>query len=423
MLSSPGMSSFAQQLGAITERRVLLRELSELISTRRRAAVLVMNIPGHSGTPNRDELVRRIRPFIRLDDMMGLMDDGSLVVLLRNIGEKANAIGAAQRLFQRCELLQIIGRSDCEGFVSFGIVMLPSDIEDAGAVLSRARKAARYASRTRARWVCWSDGPEDLDSALLSREDTLATEVIQGLERGEFELFYQPQLEMRDGRLRGLEALIRWRRGDALVLPATFIPSVESAGLSAALGSWVLRRACRQLADWRQGVVCPRIAVNMSAVQLQGDLVDLVWHILAEYQVRPDQIEIELTESSEVVHPEEAFKITRQLAEMGIGFSLDDFGTGYSSFLRLKSAPFHAVKIERQFVAGMLDDNYDREMLRAVIDFGRKVGIQTIAEGVETPQQLQALRAMGCDAWQGFLCSPPMDVESATRFLQAARIA
>jgi EAL domain-containing protein (putative c-di-GMP-specific phosphodiesterase class I) len=383
-----------------------------------------MNLPGHTAVATREDLLRRIRPFVRLDDLMGLMEDGSLVVLLRDIGEKANAIGAAQRLFQRCELMQMLGRSESDAFVSFGIVMLPSDIEDPNVVLSRARQAARYASRTRARWVCWSDGPEEFDSTVLSREDTLATEVIQGLERGEFELFYQPQLEMLDGRLRGMEALIRWKRGGEIILPGDFIPAVEGAGLSAALGSWVLRRACRQLAEWReQDVACPRIAINMSAAQLQRDLIDIVWHVLAEYQIKPDQLEIELTESSEIQHPEEALQITTQLAEMGIGFSLDDFGTGYSSFLRLKAAPFNAVKIERQFVAGMLTDNYDREILNAMIDFSRKVGIKTIAEGVETTEQLHTLRDMGCDAWQGFLCARPMPVDAATQFLVTGRAA
>jgi EAL domain-containing protein (putative c-di-GMP-specific phosphodiesterase class I) len=377
-----------------------------------------MHIPQEAAASTRDEIVRRIRPFVRLDDLMCLLEDGNLVVLLRDIGEKANAIGAAQRLFQRCAVLQSLGTPDANAFVSFGIVMLPSDITEPEAVVQRAQQAARYASRTHARWVCWSDGPEDFDSVVLSREDTLATEVIQGLDRGEFELYYQPQLEMSTGRLRGMEALIRWQRGDTLVLPSEFIPAVEAAGLSAALGSWVLRQACKQLSEWRaQGVHCPRVAVNLSAAQLQSDLVDIVWHMLAEYQIEPNQLEIELTESAEIAHPEEALLVTNQLAEMGISFSLDDFGTGYSSFVRLKAAPFQAVKIERQFVAGMLSDPYDLEMLRAVIDFGRKVNIQTIAEGVETVEQREILLKMGCDAWQGYLCSRPMSLQDSTRFL------
>lgn len=399
----------------------MLRELSVLVSERRRAAVLALHIPQEAVPSTRDEIVRRIRPFVRLDDLMCLLEDGNLVVLLRDIGDKANAIGAAQRLFQRCAILQSIGKPENDSFVSFGIVMLPSDITEPETVVQRAQQAARYASRTHARWVCWSDGPEDFDSLVLSREDTLATEVIQGLDRGEFELYYQPQLEMSTGVLRGMEALIRWQRGDTLVLPGEFIPAVEAAGLSAALGSWVLRQACKQLSDWRaQGVYCPRVAVNLSAAQLQTDLVDIVWHMLAEYQIEPNQLEIELTESAEIAHPEEARVVTNQLAEMGISFSLDDFGTGYSSFVRLKSAPFQAVKIERQFVAGMLTDPYDLEMLRAVIDFGRNVNIQTIAEGVETTEQRDILLSMGCDAWQGYLCSRPMPLEASTRFLLAA---
>lgn len=423
MLQPSSISSFAQQLGAVTERRALLRELSVLINERRRAAVLAVNIPQQTDAPTRDDIVRRIRPYVRLDDLMCLLEDGNLIVVLRDLGDKASAIGAAQRLFQRCALLQSIGVSADDAFVSFGIVMLPSDLSQPENVVQRAEQAARYASRTHARWVCWSNGPDDVDSVVLTREDTLATEVIQGLERDEFELYYQPQLEMGSGRLRGMEALIRWRRGNTIVPPGDFIPAIEAAGLSAALGSWVLRKACQQISAWRAaGLHCPRVAVNLSAAQLQGDLVDIVWHMLAEYQTEANQLEIELTESTEIAHPEEALAITGQLAEMGISFSLDDFGTGYSSFVRLKAAPFQAVKIERQFVANMMTDAYDMEMIRAVIEFGRKVNIATIAEGVETQEQYDILRDMGCDAWQGFLCSRPMPLADATAFLRTARV-
>ncbi len=159
------------------------------------------------------------------------------------------------------------------------------------------------------------------------------------------------------------------------------------------------------------------MAVNLSAGQLQADLPDTVAELLDEYAVEPGRLEIELTESAQISRPEEAASIARRLSDMGVSFSLDDFGSGYSNFMRLRSAPFGAVKLDRQFVAGMLENHYDKEMLRTVIQFCHNVDIQTIAEGVETADQLQALRELGCDAWQGFLCAPPMASEAAAHFL------
>ncbi|OVZ63803.1 hypothetical protein CDO44_02980 [Pigmentiphaga sp. NML080357] len=411
----------SREFAAVGGRATLLRELAALIAERRRAAVLALALPADAAPPVRNEILGRIRCFIRQDDLLCVLDATSLVIVLRDVNDRSGAIGAAQRLFQRSSLLQILGASRGGAMAAFGIVMLPSDIPQASSVLLRAQQAARYALRTRARWVCWSDGPEDLDSRLLSREDTLVTDVMQGIDRGEFELFYQPQLEMDTGRVRGLEALLRWHRKGDLVMPNDFVPEVEAAGLSTLLGSWVLRRACEQLARWRdEGVFCSQVAVNLSAVQLKGDLPEMVRDVLSEYDVEPGRLEIELTESAEISDPDEAATITRRVNEMGVGFSLDDFGSGYSNFLRLRSAPFAAVKLDRQFVAGMLDNAYDKEMLRTVIQFCRNVDIQTIAEGVETTQQLEALRKLGCDAWQGFLCSPPMGSEAAAQFLRRA---
>ncbi|VCU72126.1 Oxygen sensor protein DosP [Pigmentiphaga humi] len=415
----PETPATPETLADVGEKALLLRELAVLLAERRRAAVLAMTIPRDTPSAMRDEILSRIRRFIRQDDLICVLDPACLVIVLRDVSDKLGAIGAAQRLCERSSLLEVLGERRGVGEAAFGIVMLPSDMAEAANVLLRAQQAARYALRTRARWVCWSDGPEDLDRGLLMREDSFAAEVASGLKRGEFELYYQPQLEIGSGRLRGFEALVRWHRRGVLVQPADFIPQIESSGLSDMLDNWVLRTACEQLAAWsRQGVHCAQVAVNLSAAQLHGELPATVGRLLRETGVDPRRLEIELTESVEIAHPDEAVEITRQLNEMGVGFSLDDFGSGYSNFLRLRSAQFGAVKLDRCFVSGVLYNDYDREMLRTVIQFCRSVGMETIAEGVETPEQLEALREMGCDAWQGFLCAAPMPVEAATEFLR-----
>ncbi|MBX6318910.1 GGDEF domain-containing phosphodiesterase [Pigmentiphaga sp.] len=409
----------SRELATVGKRATLLRELDALIADRRRAAVLALALPSNAAPPVRNEILGRIRHFIRQDDLLCVLDATSLVIVLRDVNDRSGAIGAAQRLFQRSSLLQILGASRGGAMAAFGIVMLPSDLPQSSSVLLRAQQAARYALRTRARWVCWSDAPDDFDGKLVSREDSLVTEVMQGLDRGEFELFYQPQLETGTGRLRGMEALLRWNRRGELVMPNDFVPEVEAAGLSTVLGAWVLRRACEQLARWQEeGVFCSQVAVNLSAEQLRSDLPDVVSAVLREYDVEPGRLEIELTESGEIADHDAAIDITRRIHEMGVRFSLDDFGSGYSNFLRLRVAPFTAVKLDRQFVAGMLHNVYDKEMLRTVIQFCQSVDIRTIAEGVETAQQLEALKALGCDAWQGFLCSPPMASDEAADFLR-----
>ncbi len=424
MPNSLHASSVAQQLSAVTEHAFLLRELSALIAGREHAAVLAIAAPQLLESVRLDEIVWRIRPLVRSDDLICLLDDGSLVILLRDVADKANAIGAAQRLFQRCAAVQTAGLAEGGSALSFGIVMLPCDMRQASSVLLQAQQAARYAARTHARWVCWSDGQDATEGAVLSREDDRAVHAIQSLDRGEFELFYQPQLDMKSGALRGLEALARWRRDGQLIMPSIFVPEIEAAGLSSALGAWVLREACRQIAEWREhDVACPRIAINLSASQLRGDLVDVVKGALSQYDVAPNALEIEVTESAEISHPEEALAVSRELAALGVTFSLDDFGSGYSNFLRLRSAPFAAVKLERRFVEGVMHNDYDREMLTTVIDFCRRVGIQTIAEGIESQGQLDLLRAMGCNAWQGYLCSVPMSSAATTQFLAASVLA
>lgn len=398
-----------------------MRELTSLVDERRSAAVLAMPLPGHSSAVLADELVWRMRPFVRTDDFVCVLEDGELAVILRDIGDRSSAIGTAQRLFQRCELLQWLGSTGTNRVASFGIVMLPSDLGDAEGIWRRAQRAARYANRTQARWVCWSDSQQNVETTLMSREESLAADVLQGIERGEFELHYQPQIETSSGHLRGLEALVRWRRDGALVMPGDFIPAVEAAGMSVPLGSWVLGEACRQVRAWRdQGLTVPCMAVNVSAQQLRQDFVPIVQDVLQRNALTPQDLEIELTESADVADPEEADAVTNELASLGVSFSLDDFGTGYSSFMRLKSGPFKAVKIERRFVSSMLTDTFDREMLRAIINFGRRVGIQTIAEGVETSEQLQALQELGCESWQGYLYSRPLPADGIVKYLTAS---
>ncbi len=224
----------SKQSAIAGDRPRLLRELGTLIAQRRRAALVVVAMPAGTPASRLDALRADIGSFIGQGDFLGLLDDSSLAIVLHGATGKADVAAVGQRLFRRSALLQVLGTGAATA--AFGMVMLPANISHASSLLRRAQQAARYALRTQARWVCWSDGSMDLDNRLLSRDDMLVLEVLQGLDRGEFELFYQPQLDMRSGRVRGLEALVRWHRDGRLVLPKDFVPAIEAAGFSAALG-------------------------------------------------------------------------------------------------------------------------------------------------------------------------------------------
>jgi len=248
----------------------------------------------------------------------------------------------------------------------------------------------------------------------------LRNELRQALERDEFVLHYQPQIDLYSGRLVGVEALIRWnspQRG--LVAPGVFIPLAEESGLIIPIGDWVLREACRQVAEWRSSGACTelRVAVNVSAVQfLRGNVEDSVLAALEGAGLEPEALELELTESVLVSEP--VLKVVHRLKGLGIGFSLDDFGTGYSSLSYLQRFPIDRLKIDRSFVRDMAADVEDAELVRAIIQMARALNLKTIAEGIEDEVTAKHLRLHHCDEGQGFHFAKPLPETELVEFLR-----
>jgi EAL domain-containing protein (putative c-di-GMP-specific phosphodiesterase class I) len=231
------------------------------------------------------------------------------------------------------------------------------------------------------------------------------------VERDEFELHYQPQLDMASGAVDGVEALVRWRRpGHGLVPPAEFIPVAEETGLIIPLGEWVLRAACAQQVAWRDaGLGDLRMAVNLSARQFkQQDLAQSVVQALHDTGCAAGKLELEITESVLMEHPDAATLVMEQLSEMGVKLSIDDFGSGYSSLAYLKRFPIHSLKIDRSFVHDISGDTDDAAIASAIIALAHSMKLGVIAEGVETAQQLAFLRSEGCDHVQGYYFSRPL---------------
>ncbi|WP_162301469.1 EAL domain-containing protein [Cognatilysobacter segetis] len=291
---------------------------------------------------------------------------------------------------------------------SVGIALFPRDGGDAETLLKHAELALYEAKR---------QGPgrrQVFDAALATGAEqrlTLETGLRRALAERELRLHYQPQLDLRDGSVSGVEALVRWQHPEwGLVPPMKFIPVAEETGLIDDIGLWVLVEACRQLRAWDAvGLHVPSIAVNCSVKQLDADRLPVqVAAVLAATGVAPHRLELEITESMLMRDPETAISVLQALKAQGVRLSIDDFGTGHSSLVYLKRLPVDLLKIDRAFVSGIGNDPNDEEICRTVISLARNLGLQTLAEGVERTSEAAFLRAEGCDLAQGFLYTAPL---------------
>ena len=241
------------------------------------------------------------------------------------------------------------------------------------------------------------------------------------VERQELEVFFQPQANLTTGQVDGVEALVRWRhpiRG--LVMPDDFIPLAERTDLILALGEWVLRAACAQNAAWlRSGLQPLRLAVNLSARQLeQDDLVGMVAGVLSDTQLKPDALELEITEGTTMRDPTKAIKVLHDLRDLGLRISMDDFGVGYSSLAHLKDLPLDALKIDRSLISGVTTTRSYAAIARAIVAMAEGLGLEVIAEGVETPGQLAFVKKIRCDRYQGFLLGHPQPANQLSSVLR-----
>jgi EAL domain-containing protein (putative c-di-GMP-specific phosphodiesterase class I) len=255
-----------------------------------------------------------------------------------------------------------------------------------------------------------------------TRNLQLVNALRHALERDQIYIHYQPQVDLHDGHIIGAEALLRWQHPEfGAVSPAEFIPVAEGSGLILPLGEWVLRCAVRQAKDWIDKGFAPlTIAVNISAVQFRHpDLPELITRILAEEGLPPEYLELELTEGVAMHSPQGAIAVMDSLHKRGVRMSIDDFGTGYSSLSYLKKFNVYKLKIDQSFVRDITTDPEDKAIVKAIISLAKSLGLQTIAEGVETADQQAFLREQGCDEMQGYLFSKPVSIEQFELLLRS----
>jgi len=300
---------------------------------------------------------------------------------------------------------------------SIGISLFPDD-GSSGDVLLRCADAAMYHAKENGRGnrQFFQPGMDGRAMEVLQQERQLRDAITHGA----FVLHYQPQVGLEDGSLQGFEALVRWQhpvRG--LVGPDEFIGFAESRGLIAPIGRWVLHEACRQLKAWQdEGLARVPVCVNLSALEFrQRDLAGEITAVLHATGLPARFLEIELTESVLMHQTGHVLDTLNAIKALGVGVSVDDFGTGYSSLAYLKRYPIDKLKIDRSFVMDTPGDADDVAIVTAIVQMGRSLQLQTVAEGVETPAQMALLRQLGCDLVQGFLVSVPMDAQATRHWL------
>ncbi len=303
---------------------------------------------------------------------------------------------------------------------SIGIADFPSDGENAELLLRNAQSAVRESKRIGPNTIRYFSSAFNKEAA---ENFALQSQLHRALEREEFCLMYQPKVCVQSGKIIGAEALIRWNHPErGLVPPNVFIPLAEQNGLIADIGNWVIRQACKQIALWQQqnmpNVNDLVISVNVASPHLrESRLAKDVSRSLAEFNIRPEQLMLELTESMFMQNNQEVNAAVNDAAQLGVTLSLDDFGTGFSSLAYLKRLPLSELKIDRSFVMGLPTDKDSAAIVSAVIGMAKSLGLKVTAEGVETDAQLRALRTMNCDLFQGYLRSRPVAPELFARLL------
>ncbi|HEY0802799.1 MAG TPA: GGDEF domain-containing phosphodiesterase, partial [Steroidobacteraceae bacterium] len=251
-----------------------------------------------------------------------------------------------------------------------------------------------------------------------SMQERLALEndLRRALAAEEFELYYQPEISIKTGKIAAAEALLRWRHPTkGLIGPSSFISLAEETGLMIPLGEWALRQACRQARAWQLELGTSfRIAVNLSATQFRHqNTLQMIHSALSDAGLDARALEIELTESALMTNPEESAGVLKQLRKMGVSVAIDDFGTGYSSLSYLRRFPIDKLKIDRSFIRDLTISGTDESIVRAIVSLARSVGLMVVAEGIESVEQLEFVTRLECDQWQGFHCCPP---QTAARF-------
>jgi diguanylate cyclase (GGDEF)-like protein/PAS domain S-box-containing protein len=359
------------------------------------------------------QIGERLRKYIRPGDVVARLGGDEFTILLNRTGGIEDVVQVAERVQRNfsnafnIDGFEVFTSASIGIIVSDEIMRQPEDfLRDADAAMYRAKEAgkARY---------------EIFDREMHARnlnQLQLETDLRHATERKEFVLLYQPIVDLSSGAVTEFEALIRWRHPKyGLLGPDEFIEAAEESGLIIPIGNWIIRRACEQMAAWQKSsAALLSVSVNLSARQLMHpSLVDYLDAMLKEFDLAPKQLKIEVTEGTVMEHSERSMNVLSDLEKLGVSLSTDDFGTGYSSLSYLQQFPFDRLKIDRSFINQMGESDKGRAIVKTILMLGENLGLEVVAEGIETEQQLESLMLLGCRFGQGYLFARPMDGEKA----------
>jgi diguanylate cyclase (GGDEF)-like protein len=418
----PNRQQFQQQLDKI------LVDASRL---QRRVAVLCVGLDDFKGINEQfsyqtgDQLLLALADRLRghsgrLGALARLGGD-QFALVQADIEQPYEAAELAQNILDDLEAPFALDQQEIRLRATIGITLFPEDGDSTEKLLQKAEQTMTLAkSRSRNRYQFYI---ASVDSEMRRRRE-LEKDLREALPRNQLYLVYQPQISYRDHRVVGVEALIRWQHPEhGLVPPDLFIPLAEQNGTIITIGEWVLDQACRQLREWHdQGFSDLRMAVNLSTVQLHhAELPRVVNNLLQIYRLPPRSLELEVTETGLMEDISTAAQHLLSLRRSGALIAIDDFGTGYSSLSYLKSLPLDKIKIDKSFVQDLIDDDDDATIVRAIIQLGKSLGMQVIAEGVETAEQEAYIISEGCHEGQGYLYSKPLPARELLAYLKHAQ--
>lgn len=429
-------ANFAATHDQVTElpNRALFRDRIERaigasLSTRSRFALLLMDIENLKEIrdtlgPGRSDLLikqvaARLRGMVKSQDSLARIDSHSFALLIADILDASQAERAALILQKAMEPSFGIEQWKLSVHASIGIALYPDHGDDPESLIQRAGIAVYMAGRSYNGYALYAPGFDDHSPRRL----TLMGELRQAIEKGQFELYHQPKVDIASERVIGSEALVRWHHArHGFIPPDEFITLAERSRLIRPLTHWVLEQAFNDCAAMHSAGFDWMVSVNLSTHDLHDpEFPDLIAGLLARTGIRPQWIVLEITESSIMVDPARVLDTVRRLHDMGFQLSIDDYGTGYSSLSYLKKLPVTELKIDKSFVLDMLSSENDAIIVRATVDLAHNLGLKVTAEGVETEEALSILRGYGCDIGQGYLFSKPRPLMEILDWLQAGR--